>query len=94
LEEEDGDVARRVGPARQRDKEEIEDTDSVRLMGRGWFLVLGQICPRGPFSIFIFFSSFPFLFFLISFVSLAKMLQFKSNQFLKFYKIHSKVLNQ
>jgi hypothetical protein len=78
LEEEDGDVARRVGPTRQRDKEEIEDTDSVRLMGHGWFLVLGRICPRGPFSIFIFFSSFLFCFSLFLLYLLQKC--FKSNQ--------------
>jgi hypothetical protein len=44
--------------------------------------------PRGPFSIFIFLSLFPFLF-SISFVSFAKRLQINSNHFQKFSKIQN-----
>jgi hypothetical protein len=52
-------------------------------------------CPGSSFMfLFLLFFSFSVFLFLVSFISFAKMLQFNSNQFLKFYKIHSKVLNQ
>jgi hypothetical protein len=59
-------------------------------MGRGLQLVLGLKAPPGSFYIFIFFSSFLFLF-SISFVTFANMLQINSTHFHKFCKIHSKV---
>jgi hypothetical protein len=62
-------------------------------MGRGLVPPTG---PKGsPGSNFIFFFLFFFFLFLFSksFVSFAKMLQIKPNQFHKFCRIHSKVLN-
>jgi hypothetical protein len=60
----------------------------------GLFWYWAEWFPRGPFHIFLFLASFPFLFFLNSLIDFAKMLQTNSIHFQKFCKIYSKVLNQ
>jgi hypothetical protein len=66
----------------------------VSCWAAGWLLKLGQTVSPQAFFYFYFLFFFSFSVFLNSFITFAKMLQFKTNQFLKFYKIHSKVLNQ
>jgi hypothetical protein len=50
------------------------------------FFFWAEWVPRGPFHIFIFFSSFLFLFFVFLLYLLPKMLQINSNHFQKFSK--------
>jgi hypothetical protein len=63
-----------------------EGTDSVNLNGPRTGFCSGPRGSRGPFSIFISFSSFSFLFSYF-FISFANILQTMSNQFLIFSKI-------
>jgi hypothetical protein len=52
----------------------------------GYFLFWAERVPRGPFSYFLFFSSFSFSVFLFLLYLLQKMLQINSNHFQKFSK--------
>jgi hypothetical protein len=80
----------------QRARERTEGTGSGRGVVGPW-AHSGRGLERLPGSIsqFLLFSSFSFyLFFPISFIDFAKMLQITSNHFQRFCKIHCKVLNQ
>jgi hypothetical protein len=85
-EEEDADVPDEWGLHGSEGEGEIGYRFGKGFLGRGLDLELGQIVSPGPFSIFIFFSPFLFLFsgFPISFITFAYINQTRSNQFLNF----------
>jgi hypothetical protein len=78
----------------QRAREEQRDTASGFLPRLRADSDTGPNRSLRPLFIFILFSPFSFSVFLISFIDFAKKLQFNSNHFQKFCKIHCKVLNQ
>jgi hypothetical protein len=62
----------------------------IAFWATSYFSDLGRGVPRGPF-LFLFVLFFFFFCFLISFIDFAYCIQTRSNHFLNFCKIHSKV---
>jgi hypothetical protein len=86
------DLARQLGPACQWKGEKREGTGSVLIAGlRAGYTVGPKGMPRGPL---LFFSSFLFFLFLDYFISFSFVLQFDSNQFVKFSKIEDNIPEQ